>query len=159
MQSVNGSLPQRGCYTLVIDLPRDKTIRVGKLKSTRFPKGTYYYTGSAMNSLSARVSRHLRKKNKKCHWHIDYLLTQPETKIKTVLTYPFQIHKECTLNQRISRFHGAKILVKGFGSSDCTLGCGSHLIYFPSEHSPRRVLKLLNTTNQSKKSKEGKSVL
>ncbi len=37
-----------------------------------FEKGYYVYVGSALGTLSRRVHRH-ELKNKKLHWHIDYI--------------------------------------------------------------------------------------
>ncbi|MFQ5682357.1 MAG: DUF123 domain-containing protein [Candidatus Binatia bacterium] len=139
----------KGCYTLVIDLERERRISIGKLGSAPFPKGAYLYTGSALNSLSARLSRHLRKKDKRCHWHIDYLLKHREAQIINVLVYPSAAREECHRNQQIAALPGAQIILKGFGASDCISGCGSHLIFFSTGY--QRVIKLLNSTNQSKK--------
>jgi len=72
-----------GCYSLIIDLKRKKTIRVGKLGKAVFPAGTYIYTGSAMKGLRARLGRHYTRV-KKIHWHIDHLLTLPDAWIKKI---------------------------------------------------------------------------
>lgn len=148
MQRVKGSSAPRGCYTLVISLRRKKWIQVGRSGGTCFPQGAYLYTGSAMSSLNGRLSRHLRRRNKKSHWHIDYLLKSPEAYIKKILIYPASTSKECRLNQRITSFPGAKVILKGFGASDCHSGCISHLVYFSRKYSPERVSKLLNATNK-----------
>ena len=76
-----------GCYSLIIDLKRKKTIRVGKLGKAVFPVGTYVYTGSAMKGLRARLRRHCTRR-KKIHWHIDHLLTLPDARIKKIILYP-----------------------------------------------------------------------
>ena len=67
-------LSHPGCYSLIIDLKRKKTIRVGKLGEAVFPAGAHVYTGSAMKGLRTRLKRHCAK-IKKIHWHIDHLLT------------------------------------------------------------------------------------
>ena len=125
-----------GCYSLVIILPKKKWIRIGSLGKICFPQGTYLYTGSAMNSLRGRLSRHLNNRPKRSHWHIDYLLQCPEAHVKEVLIYA-PTWRECDLNQRISRLPGAQAIMRGFGSSDCTRGCPAHLYYF-SKNSPLR---------------------
>jgi Uri superfamily endonuclease len=81
------ALRHPGCYSLIIALKREITIRVGKLGTAVFPSGTYVYTGSAMKGLGARLKRH-RAKTKKSHWHIDYLLTLPEARVRQVILYP-----------------------------------------------------------------------
>ena len=125
-----------GCYTLIISLRRQKRICIGSLGRGCFPQGTYLYTGSARNSLRGRLSRHLIKRRKRIHWHIDYLLQCPETRVKKVLIYA-PARQECDLNQRIGRLPGAEVIMKGFGASDCSFGCPSHLYYFPKKSPPR----------------------
>jgi Uri superfamily endonuclease len=80
-------LSHPGCYSLIIDLKRKKTIRVGKLGEAVFPAGTYVYTGSAMKGLKTRLKRHCAK-IKKIHWHIDHLLTLPDARIRKIILYP-----------------------------------------------------------------------
>ncbi|MFQ6031477.1 MAG: DUF123 domain-containing protein [Candidatus Zixiibacteriota bacterium] len=63
----------KGIYQLLIYLPKNAWIIIGKRGKFRFPKGYYIYTGSARNGLEKRIKRHLNKK-KKHFWHIDYLL-------------------------------------------------------------------------------------
>lgn len=118
-----------GCYTLVIVLPKPTSIRVGELGAALFPSGFYLYTGSAMSGLRARIARHLRK-SKKRHWHIDYLLGASGARVNEIVTHVSPSREECRHNQRIARLPGAKIILPGFGSSDCRDGCPSHLIYF-----------------------------
>jgi len=110
----------KGAYLLILYLPEDKEIEIGSLGKIKFKKGFYIYVGSAMNSLTDRVKRHL-KKEKKFHWHIDYFLEH--TKILFVVLIPSEEKIECKIAQTIK---GDKI--KGFGCSDCK--CESHLFYF-----------------------------
>ena len=132
-------LRRRGCYTLVISLREKKWIRVGSLGKACFPQGIYLYTGSAMNGLRGRLSHHLRKRNKKSHWHIDYLLKCLEAHVKGVLTYPAPTRQECRHNQRIATLPGASVILKGFGASDCSSGCAIHLAYFGGKISSARI--------------------
>ena len=62
---------------MLAELATEKDIFVGKLGYIHFPGAFYAYVGSAMNGLEARLSHHLRKE-KKPHWHIDYLLREAE---------------------------------------------------------------------------------
>ncbi|WP_297495710.1 DUF123 domain-containing protein [Thermococcus sp.] len=64
----------KGSYFLVIKLDEEKTIRT-KGKTFELLPGYYVYVGSAMNSLEKRVRRHFSRE-KKLHWHIDYLLKE-----------------------------------------------------------------------------------
>jgi len=112
----------KGIYSLIIFLNKDKKIKIGN-KTKLFPKGYYCYIGSALNNLEKRIQRHYNKK-KRFHWHIDYFL-------KYAKIIGVKIRKnskdECGLSRKI-RSIGGKVILKGFGSSDC--GCESHLYYF-----------------------------
>jgi len=70
------------------------------------------------------VSRHQRRE-KRLHWHIDYLLRH--ARIERIDTLPTQQRLECALNAHAFEQPGARVIVKGFGSSDC--GCLAHLVY------------------------------
>ncbi len=63
------------------------------------------------------------------HWHIDYLL--PHAKILSIHVFKASKEWECRLSRRLARLEGARVIMKGFGSSDCR--CPSHLYYFPSK--------------------------
>lgn len=129
-------LSHPGCYSLIIELTRKASIRVGKLGEAVFPAGTYVYTGSAMKGLEARLKRHCRRK-KKIHWHIDYLLALPEARVRTIILYPAAHGQECRQNKRIATRSGATVILKNFGASDCKSACKSHLFFFVKEFSPK----------------------
>lgn len=114
---------KNGIYQLLIYIPQKKSIKIGKKGTFEFPKGYYVYTGSAKNGLKSRIQRHLKKKKRK-FWHIDYLL--PYSRIKDVIIHVQK--SECYWNSRLFKFKESKILVNGFGSSDCK--CKTHLLYF-----------------------------
>lgn len=113
----------KGSYCLIINQENDSEIEIGKrLRKINFDKGHYVYVGSAMNSLEARLNRHLRDE-KKIHWHVDYLLKQTEI---TDIIYNESTRKiECELSQYLSTKTDG---IKDFGCSDCD--CESHLYYF-----------------------------
>lgn len=106
-------------YQLAITLAAPARVAVGRLGVFEFPAGRYVYTGSARRNLEARIARHLRKE-KTLRWHIDYLLAAPQAHVTGVerSTQP-----ECALNQATA----GRVLIPGFGASDCRAGCGSHL--------------------------------
>ena len=126
---------KRGVYTLVILLATHKDISIGRLGTHQLPEGCYLYTGSALGkgafSLEGRISRHLRTTKKK-KWHIDYLLADDETEVRAVIAAETTREMECLVNQHLKRMLKAKIVMRGFGSSDCRKGCGSHLLYLNS---------------------------
>ncbi|WP_456332428.1 GIY-YIG nuclease family protein [Fervidibacter sacchari] len=119
---------RKGVYQLHLRLDKPKRIRVGKLGVFTFPAGRYIYTGSAMNGLDGRLRRHLRNR-KKLHWHIDYLLRH--ARIESIFVLETDERVECQLNSLTLSLPNAKVVVKGFGCSDCR--CPSHLVYFGEE--------------------------
>lgn len=118
----------KGAYILIIRLDRERTIRVGK-RRINFRKGFYCYVGSAMNSIEKRIERHKRK-NKKMHWHIDYLLKH--SRIVGVKMFKSRTRNECRISKQIAK--KADRSVDGFGCSDCK--CKSHLHYFRKNSYP-----------------------
>ena len=63
----NAKIP--GTYILMIELTEAIPINVGRLGIHIFEPGYYLYTGSALNGLVSRISRHIRS-DKPYHWHI-----------------------------------------------------------------------------------------
>jgi Uri superfamily endonuclease len=114
-----------GIYHLVIYLPSDMIIEIGKLGQFQFKTGYYVYTGSAMRGLESRITRHQRKQ-KRFHWHIDYLLQYGH--IIDIIKHITTERLECHFNEKIMSMPFCQIPVKGFGSSDCK--CITHLFFF-----------------------------
>lgn len=112
-------MPAPTTYQLRIRVTQPLRLIVGRLGEFDFPAGDYVYTGSAKRNFEARVARHLRRE-KALRWHIDYLLTAPGVTVTRVLRSDTG---ECVLNQSTA----GKVIVPGFGASDCRAGCGSHL--------------------------------
>ncbi len=102
-------------YVLVMELPHDTEITVGKLGNILFKKGSYVYVGSAPSE--KRLERHLRKEKNK-FWHIDYFLEKAE--IKNI--FVVERGKECEVAHNIHLPY-----IERFGCSDCR--CASHLFY------------------------------
>ena len=117
----------KGSYILILEVPGQREMMVGKLGHICFAPGFYAYVGSALNGLEARLYRHLRKE-KKLHWHIDYLL-HDSASIAAIIVSPGLVKKECLLAQALGR---RLLSIRGFGCSDCR--CSSHL-YFSGEKS------------------------
>ena len=132
-KSAISRLPTRGVYTLVIFIPSETSLIVGKLGTQRFLGGYYAYTGSAMgrgaSGLRHRLLRHLRK-GKRRFWHADFLLAHENATVATIIAAQTDRRAECQVNRSIKRELRPGILVKGFGSSDCKRGCEAHLLYF-----------------------------
>lgn len=118
---------EKGTYALLLALKREVAIAVGKLGLFTFPSGYYIYVGSARGGLSRRVKRHLAGE-KRLRWHIDYFVRSAE--VVEVWYALGEEPVECLWCCAVRGMPQGRILVPGFGSSDCH--CSSHLIYFPS---------------------------
>ena len=121
---MNITFMAKGIYQLLIYLPEDTLIVIGKKGEFKFPKGYYIYTGSAKNGLKARVGRHLRKE-KKHFLHIDYFLEYAS--VKSVFLFPDHKLNECSLSQNTLEKKEGKVIVPRFGASDCN--CLTHQVY------------------------------
>ncbi|MFC2071069.1 GIY-YIG nuclease family protein [Chloroflexota bacterium] len=115
----------KGSYILVLGLLEGQDITVGSLGSINFSGGYYAYVGSALGGLETRLNRHLRR-DKKLHWHIDYLLKKAT--INNIITCRTGERIECDITQTLGRRFES---VLGFGSSDCK--CRSHLFFSTGE--------------------------
>jgi Uri superfamily endonuclease len=149
---VISELSASGVYVLLLSVQRDIKLNIGKLGKQSFLRGYYTYTGSALGkgatSLKHRISRHLRKEKRK-FWHIDYLLAEENVSVEAVIAAETNKTMECKINQHIKTIMDAKIPVIGFGASDCSKNCGSHLLYFPElENADRLVQKLVSHLSQ-----------
>jgi Uri superfamily endonuclease len=111
----------KGTYLLILTLPKDTSVMVGKRGLLHFKKGYYAYVGSALNGLDQRIQRHLRT-DKKTHWHIDYLL--PFTEIVDIFYKENNRREECRIAQSLEKNFTS---IPGFGCSDCY--CKSHLFF------------------------------
>ena len=119
-----GAAGDSGLYQLVIRLERRRLITVGRHGRFSFPAGYYVYTGSGKRNLESRIARHLRKQKKE-RWHIDYLLRYGQVlEVKLYLLG----QGECELSKEVGSLTGSRIVVRGFGSSDCN--CSAHLFHF-----------------------------
>jgi len=135
MSSVNNM----ATYCLIIKLKKDSVISVGKLGRLNFQRGYYVYVGSALNSIDARIKRHL-KSEKKLFWHVDYLLNSLNTSVNEVIFEQSPDKWECTIADEISKKGIPPIK---FGCSDCK--CDSHLFYFESyEEAEKWILYAFN---------------
>jgi Uri superfamily endonuclease len=118
----------RPTYQLLIELAGPARLQVGRLGAFGFPAGRYVYTGSAKRNPEARLARHLSAA-KRLHWHIDYLLAAPVARVVGTLRFD---EAECHVNQRTD----GRVLVAGFGATDCRAGCGSHLKFIGAVDAP-----------------------
>lgn len=113
-----------GCYLLVLYNAEAFTKEIGALGEREFKPGYYVYVGSALKGLDNRIKRHMRK-NKKIHWHLDYVFPfhMNKEKIFKIVTGK---NIERALAREISKI--CRAYIPGFGSSDT--GEPSHFFYF-----------------------------
>ena len=118
----------KGAYVLLVRLPRDETIPIGRLGFSRFRAGHYAYVGSALGGLRSRLDRHLRTE-KRPRWHIDYLLEK--ARLEDIVTCETVARVECAIADAMAMQFDS---VPGFGCSDCR--CRSHLFFSPGPMMP-----------------------
>ncbi len=118
----------RGIYILEIKAENNFSISSKTFDGFIFPKGFYYYVGSAQKNFRSRILRHLKKK-KTIHWHIDHITVLPTNKINMVYIFE-DLPKdfECELVQTLIRKNILEYSASNFGNSDCKI-CDSHLLY------------------------------
>jgi Uri superfamily endonuclease len=119
---------QKGAYFLYLHLNQPLKIDAGSLKNIYLPAGDYVYVGSARRGIAQRIARHKRLAEIKKgipHWHIDYLLVQPQTQITGEMRLAGE--NECVASKEMASKKGVSAPVLGFGSTDCRSGCQAHL--------------------------------
>jgi Uri superfamily endonuclease len=151
--SVHNMLSEaKGSYTLLILVQAEKQIAIGGIGTKNFQKGYYAYTGSAFGlgslSLGGRIQRHI-KKQKTRRWHIDYLLSDEDVNLKVIVAGVTRQKMECTINKCLKDVFHAQIPFSGFGSSDCTEHCESHLLYLDQTRNIVRKTAKLYSDNAS----------
>ena len=137
-QRINSdSIPtSKGTYLLFLSNTKSQKINIGKQGDFLFLSGLFVYVGSAFGSggLRGRISHHLRI-NRKCHWHIDYLLQKMPVGQIIYPENPSRLeHEWAMLLERIPELN---IPMKRFGASDCQ--CASHLFHIPSQSRDIRI--------------------
>lgn len=125
-------MKRQGAYVLHLDVKIPLTLTVGSLGTVFVPAGQYAYVGSARRGVAARIARHrclAERKAGRVHWHIDYLLTSPNTRWAGETLLEDGI--ECEISKQFASRKGVTAPVRGFGSSDCRSGCEAHLYLLP----------------------------
>ena len=114
----------KGTYILILENNKDFYKQIGALGKIYFQSGYYLYIGSALNSLNTRLRRHSRK-NKKTHWHIDYIIPANMKILKKIVIRRTDYIEESITKDFIKL---TQTIIKGFGSTDSK--APSHLLYF-----------------------------
>jgi Uri superfamily endonuclease len=116
-----------GVYQIRINVCNTCPIILGHLGNLTFPRGQYVYTGRAKTNLEQRIERH-KKRDKKCFWHIDYLLMDVNVLLEDIAIISDNYGDECSENKKLLGVN-TLIIAEGFGASDCKNNCGAHLLY------------------------------
>jgi Uri superfamily endonuclease len=118
----------KGIYILELFAEQEFSISAKKFVGITFPRGFYYYIGSAQKNLKSRIERHTRIE-KKVHWHIDHLTTHKYINIFNVfLILDAAKNIEPNIANNFIKYFDAEIIVTGFGNSD-TKETKTHLFY------------------------------
>lgn len=117
-----------GTYIILLMLDRSAVVTVGRLGTFSFRPGWYVYAGSAAKNLDKRVQRHLEGPEK-IRWHIDYLSAAAGFRRVGALVVEDASVTECRLNRLVASAWSLTRPIAGFGGSDCTEHCISHLAY------------------------------
>jgi endonuclease-3 len=114
-------------YTLLVELRESATVEFGAAGARDLPAGWYAYTGSAFGPGGfSRVERHrelARGERAARHWHVDYLLGHPASRVADAVTTP-EADVECAVSSALDAE-----AIAGLGASDCD--CESHLRFSP----------------------------
>ena len=118
---------ETGQYVLLLYLPANQTLAIGKLGVFDFPAGWYTYVGSAFGpgGLVGRIKHHVQPVERP-HWHIDYL--RQAAILTEIWLSPDVERREQAWVDLMVAVPGATVLVEGFGASDSDRE--SHLFYF-----------------------------
>ena len=84
--------------------------------------------GSAKQGLQARVARH-RRRDKRVHWHVDYLLSRAEFRVIEV--WVSDSRPECHLARTMLSVPAISIPKSKLGASDCL--CPAHFLAYSGE--------------------------
>jgi Uri superfamily endonuclease len=121
-----------GSYCLRLALPSQACFQAGRSMMVELSAGDYSYQGSAMGpgGLRARLRHHLLG-TARPHWHIDWL--RRYARVETIWFCTGKERLECVWSQQILLLPDASTPALRFGSSDCCMGCLSHLTAVPRE--------------------------
>jgi Uri superfamily endonuclease len=147
---------EKGVYFLYLRLKRPLKTDAGALKNIFLPPGNYVYVGSAYGGIAQRIARHKRlaiTKKGKLHWHIDYLLVHPQTRLTGEKALAGK--KECDVSKQLASMKGVVAPVLGFGASDCRSGCKAHLYRMDSRQ--QEILNSIFLQEFSRRRENGQS--
>ncbi|MCK4279148.1 MAG: GIY-YIG nuclease family protein [Candidatus Thorarchaeota archaeon] len=128
----------KGVYALVIHIEKNLTTTIGALGEVGFQRGIWTYVGSATGTGSTNLENRIRRHftdEKAVHWHIDYLLKTNAIPLRAIWAESDRA-AECNLAGEMNESPLFVAGPRGFGSSDCTRGCGTHVFRFTGHDKP-----------------------
>ncbi|WP_276301116.1 GIY-YIG nuclease family protein [Halorussus lipolyticus] len=132
----------KGTYTLLIELESDATVEFGAVGERALSSGWYAYTGSAFGTGGfSRVERHRElsaEERDVRHWHVDYLLGHPESRVAEVVKTADE-DVECEVSRELDAEP-----IAGLGASDCD--CDSHLKFAAEREALERGVRRAHET-------------
>jgi len=124
---------------LLIELEAGATIEFGAAGERDLSAGWYAYTGSAFGTGGfSRVERHrelARGERDVRHWHVDYLLGHPASRLSEVVKSTGE-DVECEVSRELESVAEP---IAGLGASDCD--CDSHLRSAPDREALARAVR------------------
>ena len=137
-----------GVYVLRLRVTAPLAVVFGRFRGGQpitVPAGDYFYVGSALNGLGARLLRHATRRGdrppqairdalagqlaaaklparppaaKRLHWHVDYLLDEPDVALVGVWSWRTAAPLESALAAWLAAQPGILPLAAGLGASD-----------------------------------------
>lgn len=137
-----------GVYVLRLRVAAPLAVVFGRFRGGQpitVPAGDYFYVGSALNGLGARLLRHATRRGdrppqairdalagqlaaaklparppaaKRLHWHVDYLLDEPDVALVGVWSWRTAAPLESALAAWLAAQPGILPLAAGLGASD-----------------------------------------
>lgn len=118
---------RKGTYILILYLPKDENLNIGKIGCFSFESGFYAYIGSAFGpgGIGARLKHHLSP-SRNPNWHIDYFKAVAE--IREIWFIEGERYFEHLLANILQNMKGVSVPVRNFGATDCS--CKAHFFKF-----------------------------
>ncbi len=127
-----------GTYLLHFRIEEPRHVSMGRIGEHILTPGLHVYVGSAFGpgGLDARLRHHLRRE-KRAHWHIDYLTAK--VPVAGVTAVPWA-RLESRWAERLCHHPTASMPIPGFGAGDAKPGeCKTHLFAFPPEMTRKKL--------------------
>lgn len=138
--------PSAELYCLFLNHRVRESVRVGAHGEIHWSEGWTVYVGRSSYGWTSRLKRLAGPKaptNR--HWHVDYLIDRPTSRLELVVPVAESGSRECDLADWFDRSAEVRVLSEGFGASDCEEGCGAHA-FSVSDDATKLLADLGNST-------------